>query len=148
MTKNFTLSMIFIICYTVTLRAQTNKSALSKQHAASTLLKTFKDKNGEIIGSLYVDYIKKNIFKHLYIVKEQAGKVTDTLYQVKNNVLFRKETVDVQVSGEDFYGYKMVQIKPYYFEIVMIDKHGTGISDYLTINWNVKKKRFELVKTP
>lgn len=113
-----------------------------------TLLHTFYAKDGKLLGNAYVNYTdNREIFTSLLITKEKDGK-QDTLYFIDSTRLNSKKGIDTEVVKKDFHGYKAVLKKEDYIVLVLVNEHGEGASDNLTIEWNYKEGLFELMKTP
>ncbi len=101
-----------------------------------------------MLGNAYALFGEnQGVFTSMLITNEVNKKI-DTLYRIYNITLISKKGLDAQVSKEKFSGYKCILKKQDYIVLVIVDKYGKEISDYLTIRWSYEENLFELLKSP
>jgi len=108
---------------------------------------TLKDKKGNLLGKVYMEDFKGDVFRKLLITKEKNGE-TDTLYFINDCVFTKPKGVDIQFGKETFNGYKIDYLKDVAIQLFGIGKGTSGASDPATIVWNYDKKIFEVFQTP
>jgi hypothetical protein len=108
---------------------------------------TLKDKKGNLLGKVYIEDFKNDVFKKLLITKEKNGK-TDTLYFINDFLFTNPKGVEIQIDKKDFNGYKIEYLKDDSIQLFAIGKGSTGASDPVIIVWNYSKKIFEIFQTP
>ena len=112
------------------------------------MVHTFKSKDGNVLGNVYVKPLNGDIFSSLIIAKTEKGK-TDTLYFINRTKLINaKKVVETKVLEKGFYGYKIVLKKDTYIVLTALGNNGKDVSDDITIEWNQTEHKFELQKTP
>jgi hypothetical protein len=122
--------------------AQTHPSV-----SETKLVHILKDKKGNELGKVYIEYFKNDIFKKLVIVKAIKGKM-DTLYSINNWVFRNPKGIDIKFAKENFNGYKIDYLKDDSIQLYGIGNGITGASDPATIVWSYQKKIFEVYQTP
>jgi hypothetical protein len=108
---------------------------------------TLKDKKGNLLGKVYIEDFKNDVFRKLLITKEKNGK-TDTLYFINDCLFTNPKGVDIKFDEKTFNGYKMEYLKDDAIQLFGIGKGSAGASDPATIVWNYDKKIFEVFQTP
>jgi hypothetical protein len=108
---------------------------------------TLKDKKGHLLGKVYIEDFKNDVFRKLLITKKEKGK-TDTLYFINDCLFTNPKGVDIQFDKKAFNGYKIEYLKNDTIQLFGIGKGSAGASDPATIVWNYNKKIFEVFKTP
>jgi hypothetical protein len=125
-----------------------NVMAQSQPSVSKTkLVHILKDKKGNELGKVYVEYFKNDIFKKLVIVKATKGR-TDTLYSINDWVFRNPKGIDIKFAVENFNGYKMEYLKDDSIQLFGVGNGITGASDPATIVWNYQTKIFEVYKSP
>jgi hypothetical protein len=113
----------------------------------TSLVHILKDKKGNELGKVYIDYFKNDIFKKLFILKANHGKM-DTMYSINNWVFRNPKGIDIKFANENFNGYKIEYLKDDAIQLYGIGNGKTGASDPATIVWNYQKKIFEVYWPP
>jgi len=100
-----------------------------------------------MLGRVYMEDFKGDVFRKLLITKEKNGK-PDTLYFI-NNCMFRNpKGVDIQYNKKTFNGYKIEYLKDDSIQLFGLGKGSSGPSDPAIIAWNYDKKIFEVLQSP
>jgi len=115
-------------------------------HHNIKFIHTLKDKKGNLLGRVYIEDFKKNVFRKLLITKISRGK-TDTLYFINNCIFRNPKGVDISVYEKTFAGYKIELLNDDSIQLFSVGKGSTGASDPAVIAWNYKKKIFEVDQT-
>ena len=108
---------------------------------------TLKDKKGNILGKVYIEDFKNDVFNKLLITKERRGK-TDTLYFINNYLFTNPKGVDIRFDQKTFNGYKIEHLKDDEIQLFGVGRGSAGASDPAIIVWNYTKKIFEVIQTP
>jgi len=150
------LSIVIIVCSCInasekktTIKASNQERTIENKDSLNNnqyiKVHTFKDKEGNVLGNMYVNLIKENIFTSLVITGETE---LDTLYFIDQYNFYNKKGIDFKVNKDNFYGYKIELKKNDYFVLVYLQNNGLNISDPVTIEWNYSDEIFEIMKTP
>ncbi|NHA04301.1 hypothetical protein G7092_10865 [Mucilaginibacter sp. HC2] len=108
---------------------------------------TLKDKKGNLLGKLYVEDFKNDVFRKLLITKTEKGK-TDTLYFINDWVFTNPRGIDIQFDKKNFHGYKIEHLTNDFIQLFSIGKSSAEASDPVIIEWNYHKKIFEVLQAP
>ena len=119
----------------------------NRPHYNIKFIHTLKDKKGNLLGKIYIEDFKNDVFRKLLITKEEKGK-TDTLYFINNNLFRNQKGIDIKFSKKTFNGYKIEYLKDDNIQLFGIGKGSVGASDPVTITWNYNKKIFEVFQAP
>jgi hypothetical protein len=111
------------------------------------LIHTLKDKKGNLLGKVYIEDFKNDVFNKLLITKERKGR-TDTLYFINNYLFKNSKGVDIEYDKRNFNGYKIEHLNDDSIQLFGIGKGSTGASDPAIIAWNYKKRIFEVLQAP
>ena len=106
-----------------------------------------KDKKGHLLGNVYIEDFKNDVFRKLLITQERMGKI-DTLYFINECLFTNPKGVDIQFSKKNFNGYKIEYLKDDSIQLFGVGKGPNGASDPAIIVWNYDKKIFEVFQTP
>jgi len=141
--KFFLLGFFLILC-TSHIKAKTKSTIRQKAIflPGYKMVHTLKDEHNIELGKVYIVEIKKGIFRHLRILSQKNG--TDTLYYVDNLKLKNKKGIDIQVGKDEFYGYKIIFANKSNIVLNVVNSKGIGISDDITIIWDVESKLFHV----
>ena len=115
------------------------------------LIGILKDAKGNELGKVYIEdfeyieYFKADIFKKL-VIKSTKNGIANTLYTINNCLFTNTNGTDITISEKKFNGYKIELLHNDSFQLFAIGdkKTGAGASDPITIQWNYKKKLFEV----
>lgn len=140
------LTIILIAFTTLSFRFKHKENQTKSQYNIK-LIHTLKDKKGNLLGLVYIEDFKNDVFRKLLITKEKKGK-TDTLYFINDCVFTNPKGVDIRFGTETFDGYKIEYLKDDAIQLFGIGKGSVGASDPATIVWNYNKKIFEVLQTP
>jgi hypothetical protein len=111
------------------------------------VIHVLKDKKGNLLGNVYIEDFKNDVFRKLLITKQKKGKI-DTLYFINNWKFSNPNGVDITFSKEDFNGYKIEYLKDDSIQLFGIGKGIHRPSDPAIITWNYDKKIFEVLQAP
>lgn len=119
------------------------------------LIGTLKDIKGHELGKVYIEdfehlaFDKADIFKRLYIKSTKNG-ITKTIYTIKNCVFSNPKGTDITIAEKGFSGYAIEFIHNDSIQLHSIgnEKMNIGPSDPIIIQWNYKKKLFEVYQSP
>ncbi len=70
------------------------------------------------------------------------------MYFINNCSFINPKGVDISVSEENFNGYKIEFFKESSFQLFSVGSKSSGASDPITIEWNYKKKIFQVIQSP
>jgi hypothetical protein len=147
------VSFFFLACSVRQEKYQMNEARRNSPNILQEdvqLFHVFKSNEGQILGFAYVSFMDKlneNLFTSLTIVDNHVNPV-DTLYFIGTTKFIGKNGTDLEFIGNEFYGYKIMLLKPDYIVIALVDENGEAISDNVTVEWNYSNKSFEMLKTP
>ncbi len=139
--------MLLLIAFTAFSFGFKHAERQNKPRYNIKLIHTLKDKKGNLLGKVYIENFKNDVFRKLLITKEANGKM-DTLYFINDGLFTNPKGVDIHFAKETFNGYKIEYLKDDAIQLFGIGKGSLGASDPLTIVWNYRKKIFEVFKTP
>jgi len=134
----------FIICilFSGCINAQNkpNSSGLVEIHSFSY--------NNKYLGSLFGNKLNNELYNRLFIINKTSH---DTLYSIigtKYSNTYGKE--EAYISEENFYGYSIKIAQETYFtlELFWLDNLNTSGADPITIEWNIERSCFEILKVP
>ncbi|MDB4904571.1 MAG: hypothetical protein JWQ63_3852 [Mucilaginibacter sp.] len=146
-TKIFIFGFILILIFcNIKSKAKSENQQKTNFLPGYKMVHILRDNQNQELGKVYVNEIKKGIFRHLRILNQKTG--TDTLYYVDNLKLKNDKGIDIQVRSDEFYGYKIIFTDPNSITLTIVNNKGVGISDDITIIWNNESKLFQVLKTP
>jgi hypothetical protein len=137
-------SIFLLIAFTIISISFKNDKNQHQTLNNKKLIHSLKDKKGNLLGMVYIEDFKNNVFKKLLITK---GK-KDTLYFINDYLFTNPKGIDIQFDKETFNGYKIESLKNDAIQLFGIGKGSAGASDPVTIVWNYNKKVFEVFQTP
>jgi hypothetical protein len=130
--------------------SQTSKQVQEKSQKTKHSLRifhVFENPAGAILGYAYTPKDSDNdIFDRLHVFESKNSR--DTLYKVERTKLYNQNGLEVEVSENDFHGYKCVIKRDDYIVLVMVDAQGREYSDNITIEWDYESKKFQLQQGP
>ena len=143
--KAFLFSAFLMLLFLEITSANNFKSIIYIQVSQKNkkLIYVLKDKKGYLLGNVYIEDFKNEIFKKLLILKEIKGK-KDTLYFIDQYVFKNPKGIDITFDKKTFNGYKIEFLKGDSFQLFGVGKGNSCASDPATIIWNYKQKIFEV----
>ncbi len=129
--------IVFGILVVMLLSCQAKEKSNSTYH-------DFKDPNGEIVGNLNVVKLNDDVFIEL-IITNTSG---EELYRFSREGLFEKGNLDLKISSDDFYGYKIESLTDDYIDIYLLTNNGQNISDPVTVQYDFAGKYFKRLVMP
>jgi hypothetical protein len=102
-----------------------------------------KDKKGNLLGNVYIEDFKNDVFNNLLITKIKSKK-TDTLYFINKWLFINPKGVDLDYPKENFNGFKIELLKDDSIQLFGLGRNSSGASDPITIAWDYKKKLFKI----
>lgn len=108
-----------------------------------TFVTTLESQDGSVVGDVYAEYLTKNIFTSLTIVKKVNGQ--DAIaYKINRDGFFNTLGSDGQITSNSFYGYELVSTSSDYIVVRLLTNGGKDASDSANIIWDQDKGVFEI----
>lgn len=119
------------------------------------LIKVLKDKQGNLLGKLYVYNLRSetnikikdrdfnNLVSSMY-VETINGHKKSILYKVDRSGLRGIGGNEGAMNVDGFYAFQLVAINDENFEFYLLNDNGNGISDIINIYWDEYNKKFRL----
>jgi hypothetical protein len=121
---------------------QTNENK-SFEKSGFIKVHSLKKSDNSFIGDVYAKFINDSIFTDLYVINER-----DTLYKIDKCNLLNIKGKDINISCDEFWGYKFILKKKDYIVISYLSNKGKNVSDDITIEWNNLDGMLEIMKEP
>lgn len=139
-------SVLFIVLMALLYSSNYAQSQNKSLHNIK-FIHALKDKKGNLLGKVYIEDFKNDVFRKLLITKERDGK-TDTLYFINGCLFTNQKGVDIQFDKKTFNGYKIEYLKNDAIQLFGIGKGSSGASDPAIIAWDYEEKIFKVFQTP